>query len=116
IVVLPGGDLAVGGDFTAAGAVSASRIARFNQSTRRWSAFGSGADSSVSSLLLLGSGELIVGGGFATAGGVSAAHVARLNPRGPQGSVWSALAEGVTGISLPNVYALALLPGGDIVC
>ncbi len=96
--------LYVGGDFTQAGDVTASRIARWDGTT--WSALGGGLDSVVNALAVFddGSGEaLYAGGPFATAGGVAANHIARWN-----GASWSALGSGVNG----NVFALEVFDGG----
>ena len=55
LAVLPGGDVIVGGGnfFTTAGGVSVSRIARYNPSTRVWSALGTGTSSEVNALAVL---------------------------------------------------------------
>ena len=105
--VLPNGDLVAGGNFTTAGGVGASGIARWNGSS--WSALGSGLTGggpSVSSLIVLPNGDLVVGGYFTTAGGVTVNRIARWN-----GSSWSALGSGTNW----SVYSLAALPNGDVV-
>lgn len=66
-VVMPNGDIVVGGDFTSAGGVTAQYIARWDGT--RWSALGSGLNGPVRSLAVLPNGDLIVGGAFSTAGG-----------------------------------------------
>lgn len=55
-------------------------------------------------------GDLIAGGAFSFAGGVQVNWIARWN-----GSAWSALGSGVGGSTFPWVYALAILPNGDLV-
>ncbi len=161
IVVLPNGEIIVGGYFSTAGSVAASNIARYNPSTGAWSAMGSGTDSEVRALAILASGDVIVGGYFSTAGGVAASRIARYSPMtgawapmglGPEGSVdalavlpsgevlaggsftmagggaanniarfnpttgvWAALGSGVSGGAFPEVLALAVLPGGDVI-
>lgn len=89
--------LIAGGTFSAIGAATASRIAAWNGAS--WSplgagidpidALGSGADSEVQSLAVLG-GELIAGGRFTGAGGVPAKLVAAWN-----GVSWHALGAGL---------------------
>ncbi|MFN9064438.1 MAG: hypothetical protein ACK5W2_05075 [bacterium] len=106
--VLPGGDVIVGGVFTTAGGVSASRIARYNPSTGVWSALGAGANGHVSAIVVLPGGDVIAGGSFTTAGGVSANRIARYNP---STGVWSALGAGINN----SVETLAVLPGGDVI-
>ncbi len=51
------------------------------------------------------------GGGLPTAGGVPANYIARVNP---STGVWSALGSGVGGVAFPSVFALAVLPGGEV--
>jgi hypothetical protein len=105
--VLPNGDLIAGGDFTSAGGVGASGIARWNGSS--WSALGSGTGGSertVKSLAVLPNGDVVAGGGFTTAGGVTVNRVARWD-----GSSWSGLGSGTNW----NVNPLAVLANGDVV-
>ncbi|MBY0311220.1 MAG: immunoglobulin domain-containing protein [Phycisphaerales bacterium] len=109
--VLPNGDLAAGGDFTAAGDSPATNvIARWNGAT--WSGFGSGITTTsspdsdvVSDLVVLPNGDLVASGTFTTAGGQQAQNIARWN-----GSNWSAFGPGVNGWTM----ALAALPNGDL--
>jgi transglutaminase 1 len=65
----------------------------------------------VNALTVLPGGNLIVGGEFTSAGGVAANRIARYNPTT---NTWSPLGSGVSGGPFPNVYALAVLPGGDV--
>jgi parallel beta-helix repeat protein len=67
------GNLYVGGDFTAAGGVPASNIARWDGSS--WNALGSGVDDYVNALATSGD-RLYVGGMFTQAGGSGAFHAA----------------------------------------
>jgi hypothetical protein len=117
LAVLPNGDLVAGGFFTTAGGVSASRIARWNGTA--WSPLGTGLNGvgpnpvTVFALAVMPNGDLIAGGNFITAGGVSADRIARWN-----GTAWSPLGTGVSGV-IPGVshgvYALSVLPSGDLV-
>jgi hypothetical protein len=77
----------VGGGFTMAGGVEASRVARWDGS--RWSALGDGMDDRVSALGVW-SGELIAGGYFTEAGGEPAASIARWD-----GASWDGIGSGL---------------------
>lgn len=111
LVVLPDGDVIVGGRFNSIGSVSANNIARYNPTTGVWSALGTGvggvSSGYVLAIAVTPGGELIVGGQFASAGGTAASRIARYNPTT---GVWSALGAGVNG----TVRALAVLPNGDV--
>jgi trimeric autotransporter adhesin len=105
MVVLPNGDLIVGGEFTFAGGVVANRIARWNGSA--WSSFGgSGTSGTIYAMSVLPNGDLVVGGAFTSAGGVAVNNLARWD-----GTTWSALGAGVD----TAVYALTALPDGSVV-
>lgn len=83
--------LYVGGAFTTAGGVSASRVAKYDVSTNTWSALGSGLNGICYAMALAANGDLYVGGAFTSAGGVSnTARVAKWN-----GLSWSALGSGL---------------------
>jgi hypothetical protein len=80
LLVMPNGDLIVGGWFTSAGGVNANGIARWDGSS--WSALGEGVTGGsvftiVHSLALLPNGDLVASGRFASAGGVPAQNIAR---------------------------------------
>jgi hypothetical protein len=107
LAVLPGGDLIVGGKFTFSGAVSTSRISRYNLTTNVWSALGAGTNGEVFALAVLPGGDVIVGGAFTTAGGATANRIARYNPAT---NTWSALGAGTNG----TVNALIVLGDGDV--
>jgi trimeric autotransporter adhesin len=110
-LAVSGSELYVGGDFTRAtntggASVTVHNIARWDGSN--WSALGSGVDSAVHALVVLGS-DLYVGGVFTratNAGGVvvTVNRIAKWN-----GSSWSALGSGVNN----DVNALAV-SGGDL--
>lgn len=111
LALVPGGDLIVGGAFSAAGGVPASNIARWNGTS--WAALGAGVTSSgvVADLQTLPNGDVIVAGWFTSAGGVPAKHVARWNPTS---GTWFTLGSGLGGGD-PDAQAVTLLPNGDIV-
>ncbi|HLP86205.1 MAG TPA: hypothetical protein VK157_17765 [Phycisphaerales bacterium] len=108
-VVIPGGDLVVGGRFQNAGALRVNNIARWNGST--WFALDAGIAGEVRELAAFSNGDIIAGGRFPTAGLNTANHVARWD-----GETWSMLgalakADGTEG----SVSALAVLPTGDVI-
>ena len=76
LALLPNGDLAAGGFFTAAGGVSASHIARWDGVN--WSALDAGTSGVVTALALLSNGDLMAGGEFSNAGGVVTGGIAQL--------------------------------------
>ena len=104
------GELYVGGDFTQAGGVAASRVAKWNGTT--WSSLGTGAanglNGSIIALAVSGS-NVYVSGYFYQAGGVAANNVAKWN-----GTTWSALGTGVNDPVSVSVSALAIGNNGDL--
>ncbi len=104
-LAVSGTTLYVAGEFTNAGSISATRVAKWNGTA--WSALGSGVGYFVSSLAVLGS-DLYVGGGFRTAGGISITNVAKWN-----GSSWSALGLGVGKGALLDFDVLSLAVSGS---
>jgi hypothetical protein len=91
-LVVLGSDLYAGGNFTAAGGVSAINIAKWDGSS--WSALGSGLGSGTTGdrvfALAAWGGNLYAGGWFTNAGGVSATYIAKWD-----GSSWSAVGSGL---------------------
>jgi hypothetical protein len=67
LVVLPNGDIVVGGRFTSAGGVAVNNIARWNGST--WSALESGINGRGRAFAALPQGGFLAGGNFTLAGG-----------------------------------------------
>ena len=118
-LAVSGSTLYAGGSFTKAGGKSANSIAQWNGSS--WSALGSGLSDGdaygpyVSALAVSGS-TLYVGGDFTSAGSSSANYIAQWN-----GSSWSALGSGMSGINngfgfVVNALAVSgstLYAGGD---
>ena len=99
IVVAPDGAVIVGGNFTTAGGLSASRVARWDGS--QWSALGPGFDDEVLSLQPLPNGHIIAGGRFITSGTNSMNGVARWN-----GSAWQPLGAGFGGFIATSGFFL----------
>jgi trimeric autotransporter adhesin len=90
----------VGGVFTTAGGVSASRIARYIVANNTFQPMGSGASGGVLALARNGS-TLFAGGAFVTIGGVAANYVAQYDT---VTGVWAALASGVTSSGVNSLY------------
>jgi len=101
--------LYVGGDFTLAGDVPASRIAKWDGN--QWSALGSGMNAGAVDALTVfddGTGPALYAGGlFMFAGGVLANGIARWD-----GAQWSALGSGMGGGARPYVAALTVFDDG----
>jgi hypothetical protein len=98
--------LYAGGQFSSAGGVEASNIARWNGTG--WSALGSGMNDWVRALTVFDDGTgpaLYAGGTFTTAGGVEASNIARWN-----GTSWSPVGGGTNG----TVWRMAVFDDGKI--
>jgi hypothetical protein len=101
-----GGDLIAGGQFTEAGGVPTSRVARWNGSF--WQPLGPGVNGAVWTLVVH-EGDLYAGGYFTQAGGVAANRVARWD-----GTQWTPLGSGMNGpVFVLGVYDGGLIAGGD---
>lgn len=78
VLMLPSGDLIVGGTFSSAGGTPAARIAQFDVSAGTWSALESGiTGTEVKALALASNGDLFVAGDFTAAGGMAMRSFAR---------------------------------------
>ena len=104
LAVLPNGDLVVGGDFSLAGNVAVSNLARWNGST--WSPLGPGANWIVFALAVLPSGTLVAGGYFTRNGSLPTWGIAAWN-----GTTWAPFGAGLYG----GVHALAVTAGGQLI-
>ena len=91
--------LYVGGNFTTAGGATANRVARWDGAA--WHSLGNGTTNgvggTVSAILPVSPTEVYVGGTFTTAGVVAANRIARFD-----GTSWSALGSGMSGVTLPR--------------
>jgi hypothetical protein len=105
LLVLPDGDLLVGGDFATAGGVAAPGLARWNGTV--WSAFGPGLDGPVHALAMAPDGDVLVGGEFQRAGGVVGANLLRLRSS-------CAAAATKVGTGCTNALGLATLAPRDL--
>jgi hypothetical protein len=107
-----GSDLYAGGNFTAAGGVSAVNIAKWDGSN--WSALGSGLGSGTTGdrvfALAVSGGNLYAGGWFTNAGGVSATNIAKWD-----GSSWSEVGSGLdAGVGVLTASSGDLYAGSGI--
>ena len=89
------GEIILGGEFSLGGDMAASNIVKWDGGT--WSALGTGTDSIVTSLAIVGT-DLFAGGYFTSAGGMAAKYIAKWN-----GGAWTPVGSGMDFI----VYALA---------
>ena len=105
------GSVYAGGNFTAAGGIAASQIARWDGATLSWHALGSGIQPCqycrVNALGVGSDGSLYVGGSFTSAGGVAANNIARWDSAT---SSWHPLGSGTNS----TVNALAVGPDGTL--
>jgi hypothetical protein len=108
MVVLPNGDVVVGGGFNSIGGIPAGYIARYSPASNTWSALGTGLDSAVQALAVLPNGDVIAGGQFNNAGTTPTPRIARWSAAT---STWSAISASTNG----SVVALAVLSSGDLV-
>jgi hypothetical protein len=109
-LAVSGTDLYVGGDFTTAGGIAATNIAKWNGNAWSPLSLGLGRDQNgfVNALALSGT-DLYAGGYFPTAGGVSVNNIAKWN-----GSAWSSLSSGMDGsVSALAVSGTDLYAGGS---
>jgi hypothetical protein len=103
--------LYVGGEFTDAGGVVTSRLARWSGSA--WSPVAAQPDSEIRAMAVFDDGSgpaLYVAGGFSEIGGISASRIAKWN-----GSVWSGVGGGVASgdpNDSPEVLALTVFDDG----
>jgi len=100
VITIDGDKVYVGGDFTEAGEIQASRIAMWDGAN--WNAIGSGMDATVYAIAV--DGDNVYAGGYriSEAGGVSVNSIARWD-----GQNWNAMGSGLTYNSRPNdVFAI----------
>jgi hypothetical protein len=110
VAVLPGGDIVVGGAFTAAGGTPVGRIARYISATGAWSTMAGGVNGSVLGLLTLPDGNLLVSGNFSTVGpGIASRGIALYRPAT---NTWESLGGGLGGNN-PFASGMALTANGD---
>jgi hypothetical protein len=99
--------LYAGGDFKKAGALPATGLATWNQSSWSSVSTGAGVSPQVYAVAADGNGRVYLGGNFLAAGNLSVNRIAVWNSHS---STWSALGYGVDN----PVYALALDPDGNL--
>ncbi len=101
-LAISGGYVYAAGNFTNAGGVTVTNIARWDGSS--WSALGSSLDNQALAMAANGS-DVYVGGNFIKAGGVTANYIAKWS-----GGTWSALGTGLNG----SVSAISVGSDGSI--
>ncbi len=109
IALQPDGKVILGGDFTTFGGTGRNRIVRLNADGSLDNGFdpGTGANSTVSCIVLQPNGQIVVGGSFTTINGASHGYVARLNADGSVDSAFNASTDS-------SVFSLAVQPNGQI--
>lgn len=108
VVVMPNGDIIVGGNFSRADGLPATGIARWDGDG--WQPLGQGVNAPVRAMTLLDDGDLLVAGLFGVAGGIPVRGLARWD-----GTEWSAFGEGFNGINQRSPFSLLTLPDGRVV-
>ncbi|MCA8974190.1 MAG: hypothetical protein KDC98_05680, partial [Planctomycetes bacterium] len=99
----PNGDVIVGGQFTAVGAIASPGLAQFVGG--QFTGMAGGTNGPVEALCTLPGGDVIAGGTFSLAGGAPCYRIARWD-----GNAFHPLASGMNG----PVYALAVAGNGDL--
>ncbi len=100
-----GGELVVGGSFTAISGSPYNFVARGHAGA--WQSMGSGFGASVHAVARLPNGDIVAGGDFQTLGdGTPMARIARWN-----GASWNPIGTGMNG----SVLALLPLPNGEVI-
>ncbi|HQQ64135.1 MAG TPA: delta-60 repeat domain-containing protein, partial [Pseudomonadales bacterium] len=111
VAAQPDGRVVVGGDFTTINGVARNRIARMNADGSLDTGFntGTGANNSVTAIVVQADGKVVVGGSFTTINGVARNRIARLNA---DGSLDTGFNPGAGANA--TVAAVALQPDGKI--
>ena len=112
IVVLPDGDIIVGGRFESAGNLRATGFAKYHLATGNCSALGSATTGTVSELTLCPNGDVVAAGDFSEAGGLFTRGVARFSF---VTGAWSVFEQDlIAGGSLGRIDKVIALPDGDL--
>lgn len=107
MVLLPDGDVLIGGTFNSAGGQPWANIVRYSTDDDTWTAVQGGTNGTVSSLHTLLDGDILVTGSFTRAGGIETDRMARYNP----------ITRGWTPLSLQadgGAKSMAVLPDGTV--
>ena len=98
IAFSPSGELYIGGSFALTpGGTGLNFVARWDAPNARWLPLGGGTDGAVKALAVDSAGNVYAAGVFTTAGGQPASRIAMWN-----GTTWSSLGAGLTGVSSAN--------------
>ncbi len=115
---MPNGEIIVGGDFQAAGTVTASGIVRWSPTNQQFFALGAATGFccggwNVRALALLPDGDVLVGGRFNAIGGVNSKNLARWSPASGQ---WSAVGDiRLNSFDDATIYDIKVMPDGDVI-
>jgi len=109
IAASPAGALYAGGNFSQAGGVSASRIAKWDGTN--WSALGSGLTSEgwIDAIAIAPNGDVYAGGMFSSVGGINANNIARWD-----GTNWWDVGGGVTDAPFSAVVKTIVVAGSSL--
>lgn len=115
IAVQSDGKIVIGGAFTSWGGATVNRIVRLNSDGTRDTAFttntGTGAASTVSSVVVQSDGKILIGGAFSTWTGVTVGRIVRLNADGTRDTAFtSSNGTGAGG----SITAIAVQPDGKV--
>jgi len=107
-----GTDLYIGGEFTAAGGVSATNICKYNTVTSTFSALGTGINASIgfNSIYAIGT-DLYIGGTFTSAGGITTNGICKYDTIT---NTFSALGQTGSGTSSGGKMSCCLLVNTDL--
>jgi uncharacterized delta-60 repeat protein len=109
ILVLPNGNILVAGSFTSFNGVTTGRLVRLlpNGTVDATYAIGTGANSTIESMLLLPDGKIMIVGAFTSFNGIAVNRMARLNTDGSIDALF-------TGSANNTVFSIAAMPGNDL--
>ncbi len=117
IVLQPDGKMLIGGSFTSYNGVGRNRIARLNADGSLDTSFdpGSGASSTVYSIVLQPDGKILIGGYFTSYNGVGRNRIARLNADGSLDTSFNpGTGTAATVAYMNSINSLALLPDNKL--
>lgn len=109
ILVLPNGNILVAGSFTSFNGVTTGRLVRLlpNGTVDATYAIGTGANSTIESMLLLPDGKIIIVGAFTSFNGIAVNRMARLNTDGSVDALF-------TGSANNTVFSIAAMSGNEL--
>lgn len=112
VAVLPGGQIALGGNFSTVAGQSRQALARLHHDGTLDAAFTAAADTAVWAVAAQADGKLLLGGGFAQVGGLPHSGIGRINADGTVDGTFNPEVRNGTGHGV--VKAMAVQPDGKI--